>query len=374
MYKSFRVKNFRCFKDLQVNDLGRVNLIAGKNNTGKTALLEAMYIFTRPRTPQTPFQLQHQVRALDAPNEGLPAYWKQLFSGMDTGNAIELSAENACMNHEDEKKLHPSEAQLTIMEIRDKAETRSDFNVYRNLLYRPESLQDVLNRTANSEVALKFTLRWESLEVPRPVFISSDLLDDSIQEAEEQSLFIPVHGRPSNASIADQFSQIMLEDMHRELISELSELAPNITDLRVLSPFGERMLWATFNGEQMPLRLMGEGVNRFAHFIMTMMAEGLKFLFIDEIENGIHHSVQCKVWKAIGKAARENRVQVFATTHSLEMIRAAYEAFKECGALDDLRLHRLDRNTDTGDIESVTYNRRALEALATFDFDFEVRG
>ena len=44
MYKSFRVKNFRCFKDLQINDLGRVNLIAGKNNTGKTALLEAMYI------------------------------------------------------------------------------------------------------------------------------------------------------------------------------------------------------------------------------------------------------------------------------------------------------------------------------------------
>ena len=38
MYKSFRVKNFRCFKDLQINDLGRVNLIAGKNNTGKTAL------------------------------------------------------------------------------------------------------------------------------------------------------------------------------------------------------------------------------------------------------------------------------------------------------------------------------------------------
>ena len=42
MYKSFRVKNFRCFKDLQINDLGRVNLISGKNNTGKTALLEAM--------------------------------------------------------------------------------------------------------------------------------------------------------------------------------------------------------------------------------------------------------------------------------------------------------------------------------------------
>ena len=67
MYKTFRVKNFRCFKDLQINDLGRVNLIAGKNNTGKTALLEAMYAFSRPLTPQLLFQLQQQVRGLVAP-------------------------------------------------------------------------------------------------------------------------------------------------------------------------------------------------------------------------------------------------------------------------------------------------------------------
>ena len=53
MYKSFRVKNFRCFKDLQINDLGRVNLIAGKNNTGKTALMEAMYILAGDRDPKT---------------------------------------------------------------------------------------------------------------------------------------------------------------------------------------------------------------------------------------------------------------------------------------------------------------------------------
>jgi len=44
MYQSFHVKNFRCFDDLQLNDLARVNLIAGKNNTGKTSLLEALFL------------------------------------------------------------------------------------------------------------------------------------------------------------------------------------------------------------------------------------------------------------------------------------------------------------------------------------------
>lgn len=45
MYKTFRVQNFRCFRDLTLTDLARVNLIAGKNNAGKTALLEAFLLF-----------------------------------------------------------------------------------------------------------------------------------------------------------------------------------------------------------------------------------------------------------------------------------------------------------------------------------------
>ncbi len=41
MIQSFRVKNFRCFQDLTLKSLKRVNLIAGKNNVGKAALLKA---------------------------------------------------------------------------------------------------------------------------------------------------------------------------------------------------------------------------------------------------------------------------------------------------------------------------------------------
>ena len=46
MYKTFRVKNFRCFKDLQINDLGRrVNLIArGRIIQARRRLMEAMYL------------------------------------------------------------------------------------------------------------------------------------------------------------------------------------------------------------------------------------------------------------------------------------------------------------------------------------------
>ena len=39
MFRAFEIRGFRCFDHLRLEGLQRVNLIAGKNNTGKTALL-----------------------------------------------------------------------------------------------------------------------------------------------------------------------------------------------------------------------------------------------------------------------------------------------------------------------------------------------
>ena len=44
---SLEIKGYRCFEHLTIEKLGRVNLIVGKNNVGKTALLEALWIYTR---------------------------------------------------------------------------------------------------------------------------------------------------------------------------------------------------------------------------------------------------------------------------------------------------------------------------------------
>ncbi len=45
MLKSLCIKNFRLLEDFQVPKLGRVNLIVGKNNSGKSSVLEAIRIY-----------------------------------------------------------------------------------------------------------------------------------------------------------------------------------------------------------------------------------------------------------------------------------------------------------------------------------------
>jgi AAA15 family ATPase/GTPase len=95
---------------------------------------------------------------------------------------------------------------------------------------------------------------------------------------------------------------------------------------------------------------MGEGMVRLLSLVLEITNASGGVVLVDEIENGLHHSVLTKVWRAVGEASRRSNTQIFATTHSWECIRAAHEAFLQNG-IYDLRLHRLERIN--GDIEAV---------------------
>jgi len=42
--RNIEIKNFKCFEDFKAEGFGRVNLIGGKNNVGKTAFMEACFL------------------------------------------------------------------------------------------------------------------------------------------------------------------------------------------------------------------------------------------------------------------------------------------------------------------------------------------
>ncbi|MCC6446841.1 MAG: ATP-binding protein [Armatimonadetes bacterium] len=112
-------------------------------------------------------------------------------------------------------------------------------------------------------------------------------------------------------------------------------------------------------GQLIPLPLMGEGMARMLSIILAVANAPGGMVLIDEIENGLHHSVMVNIWKAIAEASQKADTQIFATTHSWECMKAAHEAFRTTEEYD-FRLHRLDRIDDR--IETVAYDRETLEA------------
>lgn len=88
-------------------------------------------------------------------------------------------------------------------------------------------------------------------------------------------------------------------------------------------------------------------------------------LLIDEIENGLHYSVQPDLWQMIFETAKELDVQVFATTHSFDCIRAFQQAAEESGAEGRLiSLRRSKREDEDGKIVAVPYDEDTLKSVA----------
>ena len=46
MLEELSIRNYRIFRELKIDQLRRINLIAGSNNSGKTSLLEAIFLLS----------------------------------------------------------------------------------------------------------------------------------------------------------------------------------------------------------------------------------------------------------------------------------------------------------------------------------------
>jgi len=79
------------------------------------------------------------------------------------------------------------------------------------------------------------------------------------------------------------------------------------------------------------LSSLGEGINRYIAILCAIWASKDGYLFIDEIENGIHFTNYEKLWNIIFETSKMANCQIFVTTHSKECI----EAFNRANVDDE---------------------------------------
>ena len=327
--------------------------------------MEAMYIHAGNRNPKTLLRIRalmsfeyFLVRGMRGNvNSSDIASWSSMFYDFKTDTSISLEAEFDKIPKHLSDDLERVNLQITRLS--------ADHDDFVSILREFDSEDE------DDVEVLEFLL--DESAKPFHVLLSKERVRStrSVRQNLLPSVFLHTGEPVERETNIERFSNMRQSGTVQVLIDALKVVEPRLEGLEILfdnihANVGLRQL--------ISLSSLGDGMNRTAGLILAMHEKSDGIVFIDEIENGIHHTVQCKVWQAIGQLASDLNIQVFATTHSLEMIRAAYQAFSEADDLENLRLHRLDRDTNTSDIHAVTYNKRGLEALAAFDFDFEVRG
>jgi ABC-type branched-subunit amino acid transport system ATPase component len=362
MIRTFIVKNFRCFTSLRVGTpkepLARVNLIAGKNNSGKTALLEAIHLHCNPGNSQVPFRI-NDFRDFGKLQPYAPDLASWLFH--ERQHSVNTSVETISY---DEKNMERS----VTMKFVTATEMRQS---YPGL---DRELQDAFRPDIWQADTPRLILRLRQLtDSFHSLAIVSDFGGQIGSGLSSLNGKFPVE-TPSTylGSQAPTQDTVLFSEM--EVANRQNELLPS---LRLLEPRLQRLSLALLNGEPVihgdvglsrlvPFPVMGEGLRRLFSILLTLALTRNGVVLIDEIENGLHHSVLRDVWRAVGDVAQRENVQVFATTHSYECIQAAHEAF-EPHSDEAFRLLRLDREGD--EIRVVPWFRRNIETALEMNME-----
>lgn len=131
---------------------------------------------------------------------------------------------------------------------------------------------------------------------------------------------------------------------------------PRLQAIEDISASGAPLIWGDVGlRELVPLSVLGEGITRIARVVLAISSVPQGVVLVDEIENGLHHSVLGKFWKVVESAAEEFDTQIFATSHSRECVAAAHDALRG----ESFRLHRLELDGQRS--RCVSYGEEAVE-------------
>jgi len=323
--KNIEIKNFKCFEDFKAEGFGRVNLIGGKNNVGKTAFMEACCtnIFT-----------------ID-----LKTFVHSLVSIEYTRNYLKYI-----------------NTKYPLKEFLEKANlfcTNSNCNSVEYKILEEHGIKEYFFKINNNETIVN--VNNYSFEVSRNLKVK----------------FINSHGY-TNGQLKEVYESVQKKDKEEVLYKYLNEFDENILNFKIIG--GDKPMFKVDISNNSPYAYLeesyrdisefGDGLKQYVSIICSLYACTNSYLFIDEIDNGIHHSKLDKLWNIILTLAKEQNVQVFATTHSKECIESYTRVAKK---LEDKEITfiELGRN-DSNQIESIVYPYDWL--IDEVEQNHEVRG
>ncbi|SFV64519.1 FIG00565050: hypothetical protein [hydrothermal vent metagenome] len=315
--KNIEIKNFKCFKDFKAEGFGRVNLIGGKNNVGKTAFMEALYLYTS----KLHIDIYERLLVLKTYRN---MHEMLLSNNSSEDNLRALILENSNIGIGVVKKI-----QLDIDE---------------DNIYDKYSLTNIFKIEKNQDTGLfSFMLKDETFIVTKGEHTDTDHNSETYGESEEY-----IHIKKDDYSLSELINQLDSNMSKTKYLTSRIFIGTNLNDNELLEEiigdlrlndkyndfnsylhqlfsienidFIHKKPMAKINKKYQELSTLGEGIKSIIFYLGSLLTLENQYIFIDEIENGIHYTKLDELWTLILKISKQQNVQVFATTHSKECI------------------------------------------------------
>jgi hypothetical protein len=366
MFKSFLIERFRGLQRCEITDLRRVTLLTGKNNVGKTAVLEALFVHCGNYNPNL-LMIANALRGMTTvsvnntqPYRGQP--WKCFFYDYDDSKPIRLQAEMTLGQKGSEQVA------MTLTAVANPSELAQLTTQFRLPLARagafgaPSVLKLELSRGTKGRSSGKHYLLFDEKQA---------IVHPPPPQADHLGRLLLSSTREGSKELADHFAKLQMLGKVDLLVKALQPLEPRLIDLELVFD-GEPIIHGNIGlptRRLIPLPMMGDGLNRVTQLVLAIAQCSDGFVFVDDIDTGLHYSVMKDFWRSVFQAASDFNTQVIATTHSAECAEAASEAAASVSASDVFSLARIERTGAR--LRTVQYS--SDEIRQAFDANLEVR-
>ncbi|MDU9770865.1 ATP/GTP-binding protein [Helicobacter pylori] len=372
MIQSVRIKNFKTFKDTQIDGFTKLNIITGGNNVGKSNLLEALYCLVgksmHPCTNLTEIYDNIRKEPLTTESKNLMFYGLdtekeiQIVTTLDNNQTLDLQIKFIASENQKviESQIIPTAeqaqvfSQLKFIFKKDKEEIYNDcLNIVRIHNFPPIPNQSSYNRQFNNfkpNLSRKL-LPFESAAIITP----SDV-------ARKRNVMNPNAIHIMNPNIIQAVGKILDDNqLEKRLNKSLNQFDKNIQAIR-FNANNQLKLKVKNIKEKVPLSMFGDGLMKYLHIVSIFIANNATTIYIDEVENGLHFSrMRLLLEKIIDfiKKNKDRNLQVFMTTHSQEFVEILDQVIKEKNFANQTKLFCLER--DGENIIPRTYYGESLE-------------
>lgn len=317
MIKSAKIENFRGFSVAEVTNCNRINIVVGKNASGKTAFLEALFmaVSANPAIANRLRAWRGYELSFSGPVEEVEdALWRDLFHKLNTNAPVKITLEGTDQ-HARSLQIAYGGVDKTTLNKESEKETRG-------AALRESVIFEW--RGPDNKVSGRARPRWDGNTIEFDWEIHPSKMD-------VQTNFFAANRLFSSAEAAQRFSVLSRVGKRNDIVSLFANLFEGIEDMNIEIYAGVPMISSTIPGtnQKRPINLLSGGISKLVSILLAIPSNPRGVVLIDEIEAGFHHSMQKDVWRSLLKFCDAYDVQVFTTTHSKECLEAAAEIAKD---------------------------------------------
>lgn len=301
MFTKIEIERFRGIRHASIEGFKQINLFFGKNNCGKSSLLESLFLASGLSNPLLPIR----VNVMRGYSKARLNDLKLDFYNLDTSRPIHIRMEN-----EEKRDLSIS--------LFEQSQNNVSINADDN---------NILSNVQEGKYGLKFDFKVNGRHYESQIRFDSansteatSIVSDRYAESLRCTYLSPKYD--FNASIQGLKNILQNKDEHF-IVEGLKIIEPRVTDFIFAD---NEMLVDIGLAKRIPVNMMGDGARKIVSLLTAVYDCKDGALLVDEISNGFHYSVMCSLWKVLINAAVRNNTQLFVTTHDNDSIKGLRDA------------------------------------------------